>query len=643
MALSMEQEAAALFNQLDTDKNGKLSLDELRRVLGTLGLSEADIRTIAQSMDLNHDGFVSFKEFLQWTYMEPAWSKEMVRGASVVAAAGPDRNEVNHVLKCIHMSMKDAGWTIEALFRSADTDGNGFLSWDELWHLFRKWVPGVSEAVLQSVFNELDRDMNGWLSLREFGAALSRASDDDGISGVGIYGPTADELTRRELCLHILELRSKVDTLNDTMYKQGYLAAPPAPSQWRDLRGMQVQEMQMELPELQRRFREQRERVASGTTARSLALAGRGALSGPALIAESNLVGFEKDYGLRYDRRWQHSKAGPPTEEHRQKVKEGTKWKVAQELGLVRFGDAARCNTKWPPHYNECKLLVDQTPGSTIGNAGAGGNNLLARYEGLVVRAQADYGRDWQYLSGARYPFYVLHMAAINVGELGSFTDFADFACAGGLDEERYLAAMKRIFDNMVVATVTGLRVQHLVLYPFGMDSHLRHLNAIDRKYADELVLQRLRRRVAAALVAALCKAEARMQVHICLADGDREGQSNADAFIRALMGAPMSIQGRTTIWPGGDPLQLAHDLAQGTPNVLLVNGTSRRNLGNHWFGDGAKRAIDENLHRRSWTLAASSYLLSNFSSERSGAAAARRPEELRQTLEWMGGQTYVH
>ena len=108
----------------------------------------------------------------------------------------------------------------------------------------------------------------------------------------------------------------------------------------------------------------------------------------------------------------------------------------------------------------------------------------------------------------------------------------------------------------------------------------------------------------------------------------------NADALLRGFHNAGPVLQGRVHIWPNGDSLQIAHDLAAHSPSVVLVSGTSRKLLGNAWFGDRAGRAIDENLHRRSWTLSAMSYVLNDYRSFR----RPRRPEDLADRVDRLGG-----
>lgn len=363
--------------------------------------------------------------------------------------------------------------------------------------------------------------------------------------------------------------------------------------------------------------------------------------------SESTVLRDDSDHGLRWDRRWLAARQGPGTEATRASVRNSTKTMVARQLGLAHFGDNAFVS-RWPRcQYADTTLFTDESRLSTYGSAAAGASNLLGRYDGVCVRACADYNMSWdQYThhpGTASPPFWVLHMAAINIGESARAPDFSDFSNSRGLDEDSYVGSMRRLYDNMVVVCAT-LRIQHLVMFPFGMGAFLRHLPSIDRRYADWITMQRLRRRLASEFVDALRRCpEPRAGVHFACAaggDGANEGACNRDAFIRAFAAADALVQQQVIIYPGADSLQLANDLAAGSGAVMLLNGSNRTLIGNHWFNDGAKQAIDENLHRRSWTLSAASYLMNGYGVK--VPKTGRRPRELRENIEnVMGGSTY--
>merc|ERR1712062_446277 len=124
------------------------------------------------------------------------------------------------------------------------------------------------------------------------------------------------------------------------------------------------------------------------------------------------------------------------------------------------------------------------------------------------------------------------------------------------------------------------------------------------------------------------------MKLHACISFADDESAKNADAFLRGFNQGSAALKIRACVWPGADCLDIANNLAKNNCNVALLNGANRKLLGNQWFGRYARRAIDENLHRRSWTLSAFSYLLNNIEK----TPHERPAEKLSQQMKWIGG-----
>mmetsp|Transcript_140284 Transcript_140284/g.364603 ORF Transcript_140284/g.364603 Transcript_140284/m.364603 type:complete len:526 (-) Transcript_140284:95-1672(-) len=360
------------------------------------------------------------------------------------------------------------------------------------------------------------------------------------------------------------------------------------------------------------------------------------------------------DWCLVWDRRWQGQPMGPIDEHLRRNRREGTKKKVVQELGLRNFGESAWRAKR--PQQGGIHLFLDRTPASTIGSAPAGGTFLLGRYDVVAVKVCADLDRNWNFIKGPKNDFWVAHAAALNIGESMRATDFHDFSRQenemgqnamgqrgqGMLEEELYLEAMEHIMANVCQAC-TRLHVEHLIFFPFGMGAFLRHLRLLDGKFAQRRVMQDLRRKLTHVLMKALVEGlPDSANIHLCISFGNDEAKDNGDAFLRAVVGpgaAMEELRKRLTVWPSADALQVAHVLAQASPEkVVLVNGANRRLIGNHWFEGKAKWAIDENLHRRSWTMSAIAYVLNGYD----GQDRARSPQELQNNVLRLGGQVHV-
>ena len=293
-------------------------------------------------------------------------------------------------------------------------------------------------------------------------------------------------------------------------------------------------------------------------------------------------------------------------------VRDETLRKVKVELKLNSWGVPAPAAWKLSTetlHFVDCKQLPRDQPGAL-----AGGRHLLGRFDSVMVTVSADFDHYWLPIRKETF-FRVLHAAAVNL----SGREFKEFCRPGGrgLDESKYLKAMRRIFDNVLAASASAC-IKHLVMFPFGMGAFLRHLNTQlgCGHYIGDADLQ-FRKRIADEFIAALCAAPMVPHVHFCLALGSAaiEPQANAEAWVRAFHGAPGNIRAKVTMVLNGDCLHLAHTLAEHSEacSVMMVNGANRSLLGNHWFGNHALQAIDENIHRRSSLMAAASYVLNSF------------------------------
>jgi hypothetical protein len=226
--------------------------------------------------------------------------------------------------------------------------------------------------------------------------------------------------------------------------------------------------------------------------------------------------------------------------------------------------------------------------------------------------------------------FTVHHIAAINIGEEKSPTDFVEYchAKSSRLDEDRYVRDMSTIF-RIALATQHHGGNMHAVWFPLGMGAFLRHLPRHDATYTDERMCK-LRRRLADSFVRevhSLFETSNMMCVHLCIGDKSEEAIQNAIAFMSAIVDFKPPLE-RLSVWWNADASAVAQFLAnQCLPNVMsvsLVNGANSLMIGNHWFANGADRAIDENLHRRSLLMSLMAFLVNGV--------------HRRTTAEWVAG-----
>lgn len=302
---------------------------------------------------------------------------------------------------------------------------------------------------------------------------------------------------------------------------------------------------------------------------------------------------------------------------------------------------------------------------------------LLQRFDVVAMPTMAEYDKDWKPLVDPRTKrniaffgenpaqpigghgwFWILHAAAINAGETDHAEDFDEYskpAESGSgrwLDEEHYLLDMYALWLNAIRAAM-HLGLKDFIAFPFGMGAFLRNLHKLDDRYGDDNMMRRLRKGIAAGLYNAMVQASkeagaaaASLVVHVCLFDLDPESRVNHNVFIEAAAEKVKEVPALANLVKfhrNIDCLHLANLLATRAPQpgdtdqtprkVGMLNGANNKLLGNHWFSSGARRAIDENFHRRSGAMCVAGLLLNQATK-----AAKRGYLELKDNVAIQGG-----
>mmetsp|Transcript_109541 Transcript_109541/g.172718 ORF Transcript_109541/g.172718 Transcript_109541/m.172718 type:complete len:1170 (-) Transcript_109541:174-3683(-) len=305
---------------------------------------------------------------------------------------------------------------------------------------------------------------------------------------------------------------------------------------------------------------------------------------------------------------------------------------------------------------------------------------LLQRFDVVAIPTMAEYDKDWKPLVdpktrrniaffgenpaqpiGGHGWFWILHAAAINVGESDHAEDFDEYSrpatdgVGRWLDEEHYFQDMDALWLNALRAA-KHLGIKDFIAFPFGMGAFLRNLSKLDSRYYDDNMMRRLRKGVAAGLYKAMVQvnkdggfvggAGGGMVVHVCLIDCDLESRSNHNVFIEAAAEKVKEVPSLATlikIHRNVDCLHLANLLASRPPQlgdtdtaprkVGMLNGANNKLLGNHWFSSGARKAIDENFHRRSGAMCIAGLLLNQATK-----AEKRGYLELKDNVDILGG-----
>ena len=231
----------------------------------------------------------------------------------------------------------------------------------------------------------------------------------------------------------------------------------------------------------------------------------------------------------------------------------------------------------------------------------------------------------------------MIHANAIDIALLGGEFDDYKHTKNNHLDQVRYLADMKRIVKNALLAAVNvenGLN--DVVWFPFGMGDFMAGLVDRDPGFkGDDQKMKTLKVDLVKKMFEAFHEVKLvnpDLHLHICLlVSGKHSGtKMNYDAFVE-VFGDETSV----TIYPDADAFLLAQYMAlEFKKPVAMLNGGNRWTVGNQWYGLNAWYAIDENIFRRSSRLAAVGFVLNHGT-----LPPGQRPLTLEQAVLQYGGK----
>lgn len=132
-----------MFNNMDTDNSGTITLEELRVGLSKLGskLNESEIRQLMDAADVDKNGTIDYYEFISATMHRHRLEKE--------------ENLFN-------------------AFRYFDKDSSGFITREELRQALTEHGMG-DEAAIDEVIDDVDTDKDGRINYEEFAAMMKSA------------------------------------------------------------------------------------------------------------------------------------------------------------------------------------------------------------------------------------------------------------------------------------------------------------------------------------------------------------------------------------------------------------------------------------------------------------------------------------
>ncbi|TYG91951.1 hypothetical protein ES288_A12G304300v1 [Gossypium darwinii] len=139
-------ELKRVFNQFDANKDGQISITELRDVLKAMGsnYSEEEFKRVMEDIDSDLDGYINFSEFSTFW----STSSDAVNAASELREAFDlyDQNK-NGLISAteLHQVLNRLGMACSAddcvgMIKSVDSDGDGHVNFEE----FRKMMNASS-------------------------------------------------------------------------------------------------------------------------------------------------------------------------------------------------------------------------------------------------------------------------------------------------------------------------------------------------------------------------------------------------------------------------------------------------------------------------------------------------------------------
>ncbi|GAV87594.1 EF_hand_5 domain-containing protein [Cephalotus follicularis] len=135
-------EMRQIFDKFDSNKEGKISQEEYKAILRALGQKNisGEVSKIFQVVDLDGDGFINFKEFLEVHNKEGGVRTMDIQSAFQTFDKNHDgkisAEEVMEVLRRLgeRCTLQDC----RRMVRAVDTDGDGMVDMDEFMTMMKK-------------------------------------------------------------------------------------------------------------------------------------------------------------------------------------------------------------------------------------------------------------------------------------------------------------------------------------------------------------------------------------------------------------------------------------------------------------------------------------------------------------------------
>lgn len=165
-----------IFNEIDQNKNGKISADELfngLRALGTFNdVMMEDVMELVNTFDQDNDKSISSSEFISF------FSDRVQAALKIHQLKKAERIVLK--FKSYIARVVEKGGRVEDIFKYFDKDGNSRASVSEMSAGLRKLpnVKDMTEEELSAIVRHFDADGSGTVSLAEFKRIVGKKADE---------------------------------------------------------------------------------------------------------------------------------------------------------------------------------------------------------------------------------------------------------------------------------------------------------------------------------------------------------------------------------------------------------------------------------------------------------------------------------
>ncbi|XP_065832651.1 calmodulin-2 [Oscarella lobularis] len=198
-----EEEIREAFRVFDKDGNGFISAAELRHVMTNLGekLTDEEVDEMIREADIDGDGQVNYEDFTEAFHLCDRDKNGKVTGnelekvlkslgmnptkeevADMIKFADLDGNatlELDEFLKMMEFNSggpkgREEREELKAAFKEFDADGNGFITAEELRKVMAKMGDKLSKAEVEQMVKDADDSGDGKVDFFEFARMMTK-------------------------------------------------------------------------------------------------------------------------------------------------------------------------------------------------------------------------------------------------------------------------------------------------------------------------------------------------------------------------------------------------------------------------------------------------------------------------------------